>query len=280
MKFTNANSFKSKIKDIAKKKGVPAQQVQQQYLLEEILKAIARSRYKNSFILKGGYLIGQIIGLDKRTTMDLDVTLKGISLNTDTLISVFNEIVVLSESAFLFHVESAEPIRGEDKYGGVRLKISASYEHLQEYVFIDITTDDAITPGQIKFQILSVFDESKLDIWSYNLETILAEKIETILSRGEASTRPRDRYDIFVLTQLNRELIDYTVLSKAIYRTAEKRDTVKQIVDWKRTLDNLAVSKYQENLWLNYQKRFLYAKVISYAQTNDCLYELLSRTDI
>ena len=280
MKFTNANSFKSKIKDIAKKKGVPAQQVQQQYLLEEILKAIARSRYKNSFILKGGYLIGQIIGLDKRTTMDLDVTLKGISLNTDTLISVFNEIVVLSESAFLFHVESAEPIRGEDKYGGVRLKISASYEHLQEYVFIDNTTDDAITPGQIKFQILSVFDESKLDVWSYNLETILAEKIETILSRGEASTRPRDRYDIFVLTQLNRELIDYTVLSKAIYRTAEKRDTVKQIVDWKRTLDNLAVSKYQENLWLNYQKRFLYAKVISYAQTNDCLYELLSRTDI
>lgn len=280
MKFTNANSFKSKIKDIAKKKGVPAQQVQQQYLLEEILKAIARSRYKNSFILKGGYLIGQIIGLDKRTTRDLDVTLKGISLNTDTLISVFNEIVVLSESAFLFHVESAEPIRGEDKYGGVRLKIAASYEHLQEYVFIDITTDDAITPGQIKFQILSVFDESKLDVWSYNLETILAEKIETILSRGEASTRPRDRYDIFVLTQLNRELIDYTVLSKAIYRTAEKRDTVKQIVDWKRTLDNLAVSKYQENLWLNYQKRFLYAKVISYAQTNDCLYELLSRTDI
>ena len=280
MKFANANSFKSKMKNIAKKKGVPAQQVQQQYLLEEILKAIAVSNYKDSFILKGGYLIGQIIGLDKRTTMDLDVTLKGITLNTDTLISVFNKIVVLSESVFLFHVESAEPIRGEDKYGGVRLKISASYEHLQEYVFIDITTDDAITPGQIKFQILSVFDESKLDVWSYNLETILAEKIETILSRGEASTRPRDRYDIFVLTQLNRELIDYTVLSKAIYRTAEKRDTVKQIVDWKRTLDNLAVSKYQENLWLNYQKRFLYAKEISYAQTNDCLYELLSRTDI
>lgn len=140
MKFTNANSFKSKIKDIAKKKGVPAQQVQQQYLLEEILKAIARSRYKNSFILKGGYLIGQIIGLDKRTTMDLDVTLKGISLNTDTLISVFNEIVLF--------------------------------------------------------------------------------------------------------------------------------------------LNNLAQSNYQENLWSNYQKRFLYAKEISYAQTNDCLYELLSRIDI
>lgn len=280
MKFTNANSFKSKIKDIAKKKGVPAQQVQQQYLLEEILKAIARSRYKNSFILKGGYLIGQIIGLDKRTTMDLDVTLKGISLNTDTLISVFNEIVVLSESAFLFHVESAEPIRGEDKYGGVRLKIAASYEHLQEYVFIDITTDDAITPGQIKFQILSVFDESKLDVWSYNLETILAEKIETILSRGEASTRPRDRYDIFVLTQLNGDMIDFVILSQAIYRTAEKRGTVERIVDWKQTLNNLAQSNYQENLWSNYQKRFLYAKEISYASTNDCLYELLNRTDI
>lgn len=280
MRFANANSFKSKIKDIAKKKGVPAQQVQQQYLLEEILKAIALSQYKDSFILKGGYLIGQIIGLDKRTTMDLDVTLKGISLNIDILISVFNEIVVLSESVFLFHVESAEQIRGEDKYGGVRLKISASYEHLQEYVFIDITTDDAITPGQIKFQILSVFDESKLDVWSYNLETILAEKIETILSRGEASTRPRDRYDVFVLAQLNREMIDYTVLYRAIYKTAEKRDTVKQILDWEKILDNLAVSKYQENLWLNYQKRFLYASEISYASTNNCLYELLRRIDI
>ena len=140
MKFANANSFKSKMKDIAKKKGVPAQQVQQQYLLEEILKAIAVSNYKDSFILKGGYLIGQIIGLDKRTTMDLDVTLKGITLNIDTLISVFNEIVLL--------------------------------------------------------------------------------------------------------------------------------------------LNNLAQSNYQENLWSNYQKRFLYAKEISYASTNDCLYELLNRTDI
>ena len=280
MRFANANSFKSKMKDIAKKKGVPAQQVQQQYLLEEILKAIALSNYKDSFILKGGYLIGQIIGLGKRTTMDLDVTLKGITLNTDTLISVFNKIVVLSESVFLFHVESAEPIRGEDKYGGVRLKISASYEHLQEYVFIDITTDDAITPRQIKYQVLSVFDGKEIDIWSYNLETILAEKIETILSRGELSTRPRDRYDVFVLTQLNGDTIDYAILSQAIYRTAEKRGTIERIVDWKQTLNNLAQSNYQENLWFNYQKRFLYAKEISYAQTNDCLYELLSRTDI
>ena len=280
MRFANANSFKSKMKDIAKKKGVPAQQVQQQYLLEEILKAIALSNYKDSFILKGGYLIGQIIGLDKRTTMDLDVTLKGITLNTDTLISVFNKIVVLSESIFLFHVESAESIRGEDKYGGVRLKISASYEHLQEYVFIDITTDDAITPRQIKYQVLSVFDGKEIDIWSYNLETILAEKIETILSRGELSTRPRDRYDVFVLTQLNGDTIDYAILSKAIYRTAEKRGTIERIVDWKQTLNNLAQSNYQENLWFNYQKRFLYAKEISYAQTNDCLYELLSRIDI
>ena len=280
MRFANANSFKSKMKDIAKKKGVPAQQVQQQYLLEEILKAIALSNYKDSFILKGGYLIGQIIGLDKRTTMDLDVTLKGITLNTDTLISVFNKIVVLSESIFLFHVESAESIRGEDKYGGVRLKISASYEHLQEYVFIDITTDDAIIPIQIKYQVLSVFDGKEIDIWSYNLETILAEKIETILSRGELSTRPRDRYDVFVLTQLNGDTIDYAILSQAIYRTAEKRGTIERIVDWKQTLNNLAQSNYQENLWFNYQKRFLYAKEISYAQTNDCLYELLSRTDI
>ena len=280
MKFTNANSFKSKIKEIAKQKGILAQQVQQQYLLEQILKAIADSKYKDSFILKGGYLIGQIIGLDKRTTMDLDVTLKGISLDTDNLMGVFNEVVSISKSVFLFQVESVESIRENDKYGGVRLKIAARYEHLKEYVFIDITTDDAITPRQIKYQFLSVFDGTTIDIWSYNLETILAEKIETILSRGELSTRPRDRYDVFVLTRLNSELINYDLLSQAIYRTAEKRGTIERIVDWKETLDKLSKSKYQENLWFNYQKRFLYAKEVSYAMTNDCLYKLLNRLDI
>lgn len=280
MKFTNANSFKSKIKEIAKQKGILAQQVQQQYLLEQILKAIADSKYKDSFILKGGYLIGQIIGLDKRTTMDLDVTLKGISLDEYTLMNIFNDIVSISKSVFLFSVESAETIRENDKYGGVRLKIEAIYEHLKEYVFIDITTDDAITPRQIKYQFLSVFDGTTIDIWSYNLETILAEKIETILSRGELSTRPRDRYDVFVLTRLNSELINYDLLSQAIYRTAEKRGTIERIVDWKKTLDKLSKSKYQENLWFNYQKRFLYAKEVSYAMTNDCLYKLLNRLDI
>ena len=280
MKFTNANSFKSKIKEIAKQKGILAQQVQQQYLLEQILKAIADSKYKDSFILKGGYLIGQIIGLDKRTTMDLDVTLKGISLDEYTLMNIFNDIVSISKSVFLFSVESAETIRENDKYGGVRLKIEAIYEHLKEYVFIDITTDDAITPKQIKYQFLSVFDGTTIDIWSYNLETILAEKIETILSRGELSTRPRDRYDVFVLTRLNSELINYDLLSQAIYRTAEKRGTIERIVDWKKTLDKLSKSKYQENLWFNYQKRFLYAKEVYYAMTNDCLYKLLNRLDI
>lgn len=280
MRFTNANSFKSKIKDIAKFKGIPAQQVQQQYLLEEILKAIARSDYKDAFILKGGYLIGQIIGLDKRTTMDLDVTLKGIRLDINTLVAIFRKIVNLADSPFLFNVEFAESIRGDDKYGGVRLKISASYEHLREYVFVDITTDDAITPGKINYQIRSVFDGARIDIWSYNLESILAEKVETILSRGEASTRPRDRYDVYVLVQFNSEIIDYDVLSKAIYSTAEKRGTIDRIIKWKRTLDDLAKSKYQENLWLSYQKRFLYASEITYDSTNKCLYELLHRIDI
>lgn len=212
--------------------------------------------------------------------MDLDVTLKGISLDINTLVAIFRKIVNLADSPFLFNVEFAESIRGDDKYGGVRLKISASYEHLREYVFVDITTDDAITPGKINYQIRSVFDGARIDIWSYNLESILAEKVETILSRGEASTRPRDRYDVYVLVQFNSEIIDYDILSKAIYRTAEKRGTIDRIIKWKRTLDDLAKSKYQENLWLSYQKRFLYASEITYDSTNKCLYELLHRIDI
>ena len=134
--FSNAMSFKAKIKNIAKEKGIPPQQAQQHYLIEEVLNLISKSSYRNSFIVKGGYLIGQMIGLDKRTTMDLDVTLKGTSLNRDNLINIFEEIVSNTTSVFSFTLDKLEPIRQDDIYGGFSIKLNATFDTLNEVIFI------------------------------------------------------------------------------------------------------------------------------------------------
>ena len=197
--FSNANSFKAKIKNMAKDRGIPAQQLQQNFLIEQVLKLIAKSSYKDSFIVKGGYLIGQLIGLDKRTTMDLDVTLKGTTLSQENLISIFEEILSDSDDVFSFEVDKLEPIRQDDEYGGFSLKLNATFDTLREVVFIDITTGDKITPREITYSMPSLFANETIEVWTYNLETVLAEKLETIISRGVASTRPRDRYDLFTL---------------------------------------------------------------------------------
>ena len=267
MKFSNTNSFKAKIKNIAREKGIPAQQVQQNYLIEKILKLISESRYKDSFIVKGGFLIGQMIGLDKRTTMDLDVTLKGQPLSEENIQTIFKEIVSQPSEGFQFEVDMLEPIRQDDEYGGFTLKLKATFDTLREVVFIDITTGDRITPREITYQLQSVFSENKLEVWTYNLETVLAEKIETIIRRGAASTRPRDRYDLFTLYHLRKDEIDIPILKTALNNTAKKRESLDVLTNWESQLEEIRSSDYQKQLWSRYQKSFRYASEISFEES-------------
>lgn len=267
MKFSNANSFKAKIKNIAREKGIPAQQVQQNYLIEKILKLISESRYKDSFIVKGGFLIGQMIGLDKRTTMDLDVTLKGQPLSEENIQTIFKEIVSQPSEGFKFEVDMLEPIRQDDEYGGFTLKLKATFDTLREVVFIDITTGDRITPREITYQLQSVFSENKLEVWTYNLETVLAEKLETIIRRGAASTRPRDRYDLFTLYHLRKDEIDIPILKTALNNTAKKRESLDVLTNWESQLEEIRSSDYQKRLWSRYQKSFRYASEISFEES-------------
>ncbi|HEL0233333.1 TPA: nucleotidyl transferase AbiEii/AbiGii toxin family protein [Streptococcus equi subsp. zooepidemicus] len=267
MKFSNANSFKAKIKNIAREKGIPAQQVQQNYLIEKILKLISESRYKDSFIVKGGFLIGQMIGLDKRTTMDLDVTLKGQPLSEENIQTIFKEIVSRSSEDFQFEIDILEPIRQDDEYGGFSLKLNATFDTLREVVFIDITTGDRITPREITYQMQSVFSENKLEVWTYNLETVLAEKLETIIRRGAASTRPRDRYDLYILYHLRKDEIDISILKTALNNTAKKRESLDVLTNWESQLEAIRSSDYQNQLWSRYQKSFRYASEISFEES-------------
>lgn len=275
--FSNAMSFKAKIKNIAKEKGIPPQQVQQHYLIEEVLNLISKSSYRNSFIVKGGYLIGQMIGLDKRTTMDLDVTLKETSLNRDNLINIFEEIVSNTTSVFSFTVDKLEPIRQDDIYGGFSIKLNATFDTLNEVIFIDVTTGDKITPREISYSMPSLFTNQTIDVWTYNLETVLAEKLETIISRGVASTRPRDRYDLFTLFKLRKNQIDFTILKRAVENTSEKRNSKELIQNWKNQVRGIETSDYQKNLWIRYQRQFKYAKDISFEESVQIINEIMKQ---
>ena len=275
--FSNANSFKAKIKNISKDKGIPAQQVQQHYLIEQVLKLISTSSYRDSFIVKGGYLIGQMIGLDKRTTMDLDVTLKGTEMSKENLIHIFEEILCSKTDGFSFSVDKLEPIRQDDEYGGFSLKLNATFDTLKEVVFIDITTGDKITPREITYSMSSIFTNESIKIWTYNLETVLAEKLETIISRGLASTRPRDRYDLFTLYKLRKEEINLEVLKNALENTAEKRKSKDTIYNWEEQVRGIEISDYQKELWIRYQRQFKYAKDISFDNSVQIIKEIMQQ---
>lgn len=274
--FSNANSFKAKIKNMAKDRGIPAQQLQQNFLIEQVLKLIAKSSYKDSFIVKGGYLIGQLIGLDKRTTMDLDVTLKGTTLSQENLIAIFEEILSDSDDVFSFEVDKLEPIRQDDEYGGFSLKLNATFDTLREVVFIDITTGDKITPREITYSMPSLFKNETIEVWTYNLETVLAEKLETIISRGVASTRPRDRYDLFTLYHIRKDEIDFDVLRKALANTVEKRGSKEAIDIWESQLNSIETDEYQKQLWTRYQRQFKYAQDISFEKSVQIVRELMT----
>ncbi|HFN9828482.1 TPA: nucleotidyl transferase AbiEii/AbiGii toxin family protein [Streptococcus pneumoniae] len=275
--FSNANSFKAKIKNISKDKGIPAQQVQQHYLIEQVLKLISTSSYRDSFIVKGGYLIGQMIGLDKRTTMDLDVTLKGTEMSRENLIDIFEEILYSKTDGFSFSVDKLEPIRQDDEYGGFSLKLNATFDTLKEVVFIDITTGDKITPREITYSMTSIFTNESIKIWTYNLETVLAEKLETIISRGLASTRPRDRYDLFTLYKLRKEEINLEVLKNALENTAKKRKSKDTIYNWEEQVRGIEISDYQKELWIRYQRQFKYAKDISFDNSVQVIREIMQQ---
>lgn len=275
--FSNANSFKAKIKNISKDKEIPAQQVQQHYLIEQVLKMISTSSYRDSFIVKGGYLIGQMIGLDKRTTMDLDVTLKGTEMSRENLIHIFEEILCSKTDGFSFSVDKLEPIRQDDEYGGFSLKLNATFDTLKEVVFIDITTGDKITPREITYSMTSIFTNESIQIWTYNLETVLAEKLETIISRGLASTRPRDRYDLFTLYKLRKEEINLEVLKNALENTAEKRKSKDTIDNWEEQVRGIEISDYQKELWIRYQRQFKYAKDISFDNSVQVIREIMQQ---
>lgn len=273
MIFKNAMSYKAKIKQLAKEKGVSAQQVQQNYLIEIFLEKIAASKYKDNFIIKGGYLIG----LDLRATMDLDATIKGFELTPEKLLEIAHQIVnIPTEVSFKLSVIGVEEIRETDDYPGFKLKLAADFERIHEIITIDVTTGDAITPKEIDFRFRRLFDDQRIELWSYPVENVLAEKLETILSRGVATTRPRDFYDVFILSKMKADQIDYTILATALINTKNKRGSVFDIKQSLEILTEISLSEFQQKLRANYQSQYHYAADISHKTVLKAVSELVA----
>ena len=193
--------------------------------------------------------------------------MKGQPLSEENIQTIFSEIVSQPFESFQFEIDRLEPIRQDDEYGGFSLKLKATFDILREVVIIDITTGDQITPREITYQMQSVFSENKLEVWTYNLETVLAEKLETIIRRGAASTRPRDCYDLYTLYHLRKDEIDVSVLNAALHNTAKKRESLAVLTNWENQLEAIRRSDYQKQLWSRYQKSFRYASEISFEES-------------
>ena len=272
----NPMQLKAIIKNKAKEKNISAQLVMQNYMLERLLERISISCYRDNFILKGGFLISAIVGLDTRATMDLDTTIKGFTLTQEHIKEVFEDICSIAiNDDVSFQIISVEDIREKDDYPGIRVNLKANYDPISVPLTVDVTTGDVITPAEIEYSFSLLFDDRRISIWAYNLETVLAEKIETVLSRGEANTRPRDYYDIYILWMLHREKCDIGTLKKALDLTAQKRGSSAVIQKYKDIATQIEESITLQKFWNKYTKEYDYANNITFKKICNVLIEIL-----
>lgn len=237
---------------------------------------LSLSSYSDKFIVKGGVLIAAIVGLDTRATMDLDTTLRKLSLSDEQLRFALDEIfdIELNDDVN-FKIISIEPIRKDDDYGGYCVRIDAIFDTITTPLSIDVSTGDIITPEPIEYEFSGIFDdELRIKLWGYNIETVLAEKVETILSRGVFTTRPRDFYDVYILVITQR--YDENIFFEALKATAKHRDTLEQISNIKTILELISDNESLKSQWQRYQKQFAYAKDIAYKDTIDALRKILN----
>lgn len=276
MKTNNSMQLKAHIKNLAVKKNISAQYILQIYFMERLLERISLSNYKMNFIVKGGFLISAIVGLDTRATMDLDTTIKGFSLTHSAIKEIFDEISSIHlDDNVTFSFNRTTNIREANEYPGIRIHLTANYPPMKVPMTVDVTSGDKITPHEIEYTFPTMFSDRSISIMAYNLETILAEKLETILSRNIANTRPRDFYDIYTLYNFHGAKINIKILKSALIETAKKRNSLSLIEQYENIIINISNSTDQETYWSNYQKEFEYANGISFHDTCDSVMKIM-----
>lgn len=273
--------LKGTIRSMAAKKNLRAQEVLQMFLFERILERMANSRFKDDFILKGGLLISSMIGITERTTMDMDTTVRGIQMEEDEIVSAVKEIVAIDvEDGIVFEYKGIEPIREEDAYNNFRVHLQAKYGKIDSPMKIDVTTGDAITPAAIQYDFPMLFEEKSIPVMAYTLETVLAEKYETIIRRNIGSTRARDYYDLHTLYRSRKSSVRPEILKAAVLHTAMKRDSVQDMQDWKEILKDIREEPAMYLLWDNYVAENKYIRELEFHIVLDTVEEVAKLLDL
>lgn len=273
--------LKGTIRSMAAKKNLRAQEVLQMFLFERILERMANSRFKDNFILKGGLLISSMIGITERTTMDMDTTVRGIQMEEDEIVSAVKEIVAIDvEDGIVFEYKGIEPIREEYAYNNFRVHLQAKYGKIDSPMKIDVTTGDAITPAAIQYDFPMLFEEKSIPVMAYTLETVLAEKYETIIRRNIGSTRARDYYDLHTLYRSRKSSVRPEILKAAVLHTAMKRDSVQDMQDWKEILKDIREEPAMYLLWDNYVAENKYIRELEFHIVLDTVEEVAKLLDL
>ena len=273
--------LKGAIRSMAAKKNLRAQEVLQMFLFERIIDRLAASSFRDNFILKGGLLISSMIGIGERTTMDMDTTVRGIQMEEDEIVSAVKEIIAMDVGdGISFEFQKIEPIREDDTYNNFRVHLRAKYGKIDSPMKIDITTGDIITPAAIRYDFPFVFEEKTVSVMAYTLETVLAEKYETIIRRNIGTTRARDYYDLHTLYRSRKDVVQMEVLRAAVIHTAEKRDSVDDIMDWRDILKDIREEPQLYLLWDNYAADNKYIGDLKFNEVLDTVDEIAKILDL
>lgn len=269
----SAQAGKDKLKNISKDKNVDFNSVMRFYMYDRFIERLSKSKYKDNFILKGGFYLSKLFGLDNRSTMDIDTAIRKTKFTEDNVIKMITEIINIDiNDNVKFEIEKREFIRDEDEYGGLRITINFMLENMKDSFHIDIATGDPIHPGPDDYKYESLIGNEVYKVWSYNLETVLAEKIETILGKLEISSRMKDYYDIYLIHKFKFNKINKTKFRGAVEKTFKKRNFNTDLIT---SLKVVKDSKILKDKWTSYSRKNSYAKNIEFDETIKCLEDFI-----
>ena len=265
MGFT-PEQIKGRIKSVAKQNNADARTLMRIYMMERFLERLAQSEYRDNFIIKGGILVTAMIGVAHRSTMDIDTSMKNLNLSAEDALRVVNQVKDIDlDDGVSFEVKDVSNIMDEMEYPGIRVTMNANVGRLITPLKIDISTGDVITPRAIEFNYDLLLEDRSISLWSYNLETILAEKLQTVLARGILNTRMRDFYDIRMLLDTYEDKVNKAVLKDAFAATCKKRGTDPLQEQAEEIIKIIEADEQLQVLWRAYQKKYSYATEIDYA---------------
>lgn len=270
----NSMQIKDKVKNVALRKNVDFNIVLRLYMYDRFIERVACSKYKDNFILKGGFYLSTLFGVENRSTMDIDTAVRNINFTEENIKKIIKDIVCIDiDDNALIEIVDILPIRSEDEYGGFRVVLNVKIENMRERLQIDIATGDPITPSAIGYEYKPILGNDKIKLWAYNVETLLAEKLETILSRGEYSSRTRDYYDIYLIYTKYWDELNKNDFRNAVENTFSKRGYNSDMNSDVKIIKNSAILKTR---WISYSKKNTYANNISYEEIMDCLERVVS----